>query len=265
MKRKSKLMSVLLILICLAVLQTLPVFFLKPVGSITLEERNIRVHFQLRDEEGAREVFDLLRTRSSQIYQQMNYTPQKPIDVYIYHTQKQLAVREAGLVTLLVAPGWHIGDSHGGTIMMLTPYGKAETHNHETILNATLHELVHSIVHYVNPDLSYFWDNGIATYLAGQKPLVEYYNSRPLPSVDDMHIENGIKFGNMGGYAYSYKYIEFLDSAYGWEKVIAYARGDGGYAEVFGKTERELYEEWSEYMSRGMDYPYGSQSKSKPD
>ncbi len=251
MKKKSKTNKTLIVVIAvlaLAIIQTLPVFFLKPIGNKTIVDKNISLYYEPGDEKGAKEVFDLLKAKSDEIRTKMEYQSDIPTEVYIYKTQKQLAIREAGFITLAIAPSWHIGDSHNGNIMMVSPYTPVKGHTHDTILTATLHELVHAIVYRINPDLSYFWDNGLATYLAQQKPEQNELNSHPVPSISDMHTENGLKFGEMGGYAFSYKYIEYLDKTYGWEKVLAYASGKGNYEEIFNKSEETIYQEWGEFL-----------------
>lgn len=251
MKRKlkrKKVLVVISIILALIVVQTLPAFFLTPFGSETLEDDSIHLTYQPGDEKGAREVFDLLKERSASIYSEMEYSRKDPIDVYIYKTQTSLAIREAGFITLTFAPDWYIGDSHNGNIMMVSPYTPVDSHTHDSILTATLHELVHSINFRINPDMSYFWDNGLATYLSEQVPLPSDYDRNNIPSLDDMHTENGLKFGNMGGYAYSYLYIQYLDETYGWDKVVAFAKGEGDYKGVFGKTEEEIYSDWGHYL-----------------
>ncbi len=241
---------VLCILLALLVVQTLPVFLMKPLASREMKNDFINLNYQKGDEAGASEVFDLLVEKSELIYKRMNHVRKEPIDVYIYKTQASLAIREAGFITLAIAPPWHIGDSHNGNIMMVSPNTKVKSHTHDSILTATLHELVHSIVYRMNSDLSYFWDNGLATYLADQVPKTDDYDINKIPSIDDMHTEDGLKFGNMGGYAYSYFYIQYLDKTYGWDKVVAYAKGEGDYNEVFNKTEKEIYNEWCEYLNK---------------
>jgi hypothetical protein len=251
MKKKfnrKRVIIVVSIIFALIVVQTLPVFFLAPFGSKTLKDDSIHLTYQPGDEKGAQEVFNLLKEKSASIYEKMDYSRKDPIDVYIYKTQSSLTIREAGFITLTFAPEWHIGDSHNGNIMMVSPYTPVESHTHDSILTATLHELVHSINHRINPDMSYFWDNGLATYLAEQVPNTSYYDPNKIPSLDDMHTDNGLKFGNMGGYAYSYFYIQYLDETYGWDKVVAYAKGEGDYKGVFGKTEKEIYTDWSHYL-----------------
>jgi hypothetical protein len=248
-KIKSKKTSIIIIcIIALAIIQTLPIFFPKPLGSQTITDKNIHLYYQLGDEKGAKEVFELLKDKSDEIRNRMNFKNSVPTKVYLYKTQNQLVIREAGFITLTFAPSWHIGDSHKGNIMMVSPYTVVKGHTHDSILKATLHELVHSIVYQMNPKLSYFWDNGLATYLAQQEPQEREINSMPIPTLRDMHTENGLKFGEMGGYAYSYKYIEYLDQTYGWEKVAAYASGKGDYEDVFQKSEEDIYRDWCKYM-----------------
>lgn len=251
MKKKwkfRKIFIIISIILLLAVVQTLPVFFMKPWGSETLSNDFIILNYQPGDEKGAKEVFELLKEKSESIYEKMNYVRKDPIKVYLYKTQFQLAIREAGLITIAFAPPWHIGDSHNGNIMMLSPCTQIKAHTHDSILTATLHELVHSIVFRINSDLSYFWDNGLATYLSEQIPNPADYDLNKIPTIEDMHTENGLKFGQMGGYAYSYFYIEYLDKTYGWDNVVAYAKSDGDYEKVFHKSEEEIYNEWVQYL-----------------
>lgn len=253
MKKKSKTEKAITTAICifvLIVIQTLPIFFPKPIGSKVIVDRNIHLYYQPEVEKGAYEVFELLNVKSDEIRKKMRFTSDTPTNVYLYKSQKQLAIREAGFITLTIAPSWHIGDSHNGNIMMVSPYTPVKNHTHDSILNATLHELVHSIVYQINPELSYFWDNGLATYLSKQKPQEREYVSRAFPTMEDMHTENGLKFGEMGGYAFSYKYIEYLDNTYGWDKVVAYASGNGSHEEVFSKSEEDIYSEWRLYMKK---------------
>jgi len=243
-KRGKRIMTVILVILSLLILQTLPRFFPKPLFAKTLNTGDIRVNYVKGDEKGAEEVLNLLTERGDEIRRQLNAPGQTRVEVHLYPTQWQLAIREAGFATLLVAPEWHIGDSHGGNIMMVSPYTPVRVHTHDSILAATLHEWVHAVNHEMNPDLNYFWDNGLATYLAGQVPDEAALRSMQIPSIADMHTENGIKFGEMGGYAFSYDYIRFLEKKWGWEAISKYAKGDSDYASAFGMNEEELYDLW---------------------
>lgn len=240
--------KVILVLLALVILQTLPVIFVMPIGSKQMSNETITVYYQEKDEKAAAEVFALLTMKADQIRADLGFEGDAATEVFLYHTQWQLAIREAGFATLLIAPSWHIGDSHNGNVMMVSPYTEVEGHDHESILTATLHEYVHSINHKTNPKLNYFWDNGLATFIAEQNPQADMIQSMAIPTVDQMQTDNGLTFANMGGYAFSYNYIEYLNNTYGWNKVVAYATGQGDYVEIFGKTEAEIHAEWCSHL-----------------
>lgn len=240
------------IIICILgviLLQTLPVFYKRPVNSKIQYNDRIAMYYQAGDDTGAQEVFELLAEESERIYAQLKAVQKEYIKIYIYTSQFSLSIRKAGLVTPIFAPSWYIGDSVKGNILMVSPNTIVKGHTHDSILNASLHELVHSIVYQINPKLSYFWDNGLATYLAHQRPSQDELQSFTIPSIEDMKTENEVKFGNMGGYAFSYHYIEFLDHKYGWDKIMAYARGAGTYEQIFQKSETDIYLEWCTAIS----------------
>ncbi|MGE5389917.1 MAG: hypothetical protein ACM3PE_02525, partial [Deltaproteobacteria bacterium] len=57
---RSKLMTIVICLMILALVQTLPIFFLKPMGARELAGRNVVVYYQPGDEKGAREIYNTL-------------------------------------------------------------------------------------------------------------------------------------------------------------------------------------------------------------
>ena len=100
----KRLMVIAGVVVLLIVLQTLPVFFAAPLGSRQMSGEVVRVHYQEADAQGAREVFDLLEKECAGLRAFMKAADTELTDVYIYHTQRQLAIREAGFITLAVAP-----------------------------------------------------------------------------------------------------------------------------------------------------------------
>jgi hypothetical protein len=238
------------IVVAILVIQTLPVFMLKPLGAKEYINKDVVVYYEPGDESGARDIFDLVTNNIAEIKARMRYESEKPLEIYVYKSQSSVAIREAGFAALLIAPSWFIGNSKNGVIRMVSPNTKVKGHTHDTVLNGTLHEVVHSINYYKNPRLSYFWDNGLATYLAKQKPDETAVSYAALPSLEDTQSNNPIKFGNMGGYAYSYSYVEYLEKTYGWDSVIGFASGEKDYQEAFGRSEQEIYADWGNYIKQ---------------
>ncbi len=236
------------VIVALLVVQSLPIFLMMPFGAQAYDNPDFVVYYEKGDEAGAREVFDLVQSSMGELKQRMAYQTDSKLQIYVYKAQSSVWIRKYGLATMLIAPTWYIGDTVGGVVRIVSPDTPVRGNTHDTILGAVLHEIVHSINYHKNPRLSYFWDNGLATYLSGQKPSSVSYWS--MPSLEDTHTENEIKFGNMGGYEYSYSYVEYLDAKYGWDKVIEYAAGGKTYEQVFGASEQQVYDGWAEYLKQ---------------
>jgi hypothetical protein len=234
----------LAVLVALVILQSLPVLFLKPFGALAYANDDVLVYYQRGDEAGAKEVFDLVSSHIGEINARLKYQPRQPLEIFVYKAQSSLWMRKYGLVTLLIAPTWYVGDNQGAAVKLVSPNTPVRGHTHDSILNAILHEVVHSVNYRKNPRLSYFWNNGLATYLAEQVPPEGSVSYLDAPTLEQTHTSNEIQFGEMGGYFYSYSYIAYLDQAYGWDRVVDFASGGKTYEQVFGTSEQAIYDAW---------------------
>lgn len=249
MKKLLKVMAIIIaFIIVLGIIQTLPVFFLKPFGAREIKGRNVNVFYQRGDEKGAKEVFDILEATAGEIRKKLEFNNDKPTDVYVYSNQKSLWIRKYGLVTILGAPYWFVGDNKGDQVVMVSPYASVQGNDHDSILSVAIHELVHTINYQINPKLSYWNDNAMATFLAKQQPYKGFTSYSPIPTIDDMKSENEKRFGDIGGYQYSYTYMEFLSKKFEWSKILELIRGGKTYDEIFQKSEQEIYNEWIVYV-----------------
>lgn len=246
-KLLKKILALLVMIVIISIAQYIPALFLKTPDMKVKEGQYVIVYYQKGDDKGAQEVFNLLETNASKIRQKLDFSETSKTRMYIYRKQSTFHMRKAGLITLLIAPKWYIGDNKGDTALMVSPYSDVSVHDHDSILSAAPHEMIHTINYLVNPKLSYWIDNGVAGYLSNQKPQEGFTKRSKVPSFEDTHIENEIKFGNIGGYEYSYLYIEFIDKIYGWESMVRLVKGES-YNEVFSKTEKEVYDEWIKYL-----------------
>ncbi|MFY9497054.1 MAG: hypothetical protein WAP29_08085, partial [Halanaerobiales bacterium] len=167
MNKKIKIYSDLSIILLLLLIQSLPVVMLKPSDTEVLKGNNVIVYYNSSDKAGATKVFEVLETGAGGIRKKLEFENTDPIEVYVYKNQESLWIRKYGLVTLLGAPEWYIGDNKGDKVLIVSPDADTRVHNSDSILSAAMHELVHAINYQINPELSYWLDNGIATYLAG--------------------------------------------------------------------------------------------------
>lgn len=247
-KKKRKIIILVFVFVMIVVVQSLPVFILKNIGMKNMYGKYVNVYYDSDDESGSNMVFDKLENTMQQISNKLNYETNTNTDVYVYKNQSSLHIRKFGLITLIMAPDWYIGDNKGPVALMVSPNTDVNGHNEESIMSAATHELVHTINYRINNKLSYFIDNGVATYLAEQKPHENLTEVIPIPSIEFLDVENELEFGNNGGYQYSYVFIEFLDKEYGWSSVIELIQGNKSYEGIFFKNREEIYNEWIEYL-----------------
>lgn len=124
-------------------------------------------------------------------------------------------------------------------------------HSYESVLSASIHELAHAYNYQLNPNMSYWLNNGLAGFLSGQEPSHDWLDQVPIPTLKDTRIKGllaPIKFAGFGGYEYSYLYFEYLDSAYSWEEIVRLAK-TGNYFDSLGVSEEEVYQAWVHYLS----------------
>ena len=69
-----------------------------------------------------------------------------------------------------------------------------------------------------------------------------------IPTYEDTCTRNPIRFSNCGGYTFANTYIEYLESTYGWSKVLELIYTEK-YEQVFGKSSEEIYDEWVLYLN----------------
>jgi hypothetical protein len=246
-KKLKYLLAILAVVILVGILQCTPIWKLKTSDMQVKEGQYVEVYYQAGDEDGAFEVYDLLEASAKEIREKLQYSQQSKTKMYIYKNQTSLHIRKAGFITLIFAPEWYIGDNKKDVALMVSPYAEVSVHDHDSILSAAPHELIHAINYQINPKLSYWLDNGIAGYLSKQTPSPNFMKMNKIPTFKDTKTENEIKFGKIGGYNYSYSYVEYLDKTYGWDKVIRILKGES-YKAVFSKSEEDIYNEWVLYL-----------------
>lgn len=249
MNTKYKFISIISsCLAILAIIQTIPIFLLKPIGARELNGPRIILYYEPGDKKGANEVYGILDRNAMDIRKKLNLSDSRPTKVYVYAKQSSLFIRKYGLITLLIAPEWYIGDNKGDKLLMVSPYANVTGNDHDSIISATIHELVHTINYQINPRLSYWINNGVATYLANQKPYDKFTRDQPIPVFNDLKSDNEIRFGKIGGYQYSYSYIDFINKKYGWNSVLDLVYGKKSYNDIFSKSDGDIYMEWVEFL-----------------
>lgn len=201
-----------------------------------------------KEETAAADVFEYADAETEQIALLLGFDKKQDIRIFIYDSQKTMQEKKYGLIGPLLGLDWYIGDNIGTDVILTSPANPGPAHTYEDNKYAVLHEIVHAHISVMNPKIHLWLTEGCALYLTnGTAFSKEYLETMPIPTFEDTLTRNPIRFANCGGYTFAHTYIEYIDLSYGWDKVLELIKTED-YEIVLGKSQREIYDEWVEYL-----------------
>jgi hypothetical protein len=148
---------------------------------------------------------------------------------------------------LSVAYGdWVAGAMYEGQVLAASPENPGSEKSYGDILQILVHEYVHTWVFQINEMSNVWLDEGLASYLAGQKSTLP----PELPGFDVFQKDDLGVFMDNDGNAIGYSYIAYLDAAYGSENIIQLIQTND-YETTFGKSVFDVFTEWVRYVEAG--------------
>lgn len=248
MKLKKIKFTILIIIGCfvlLLLLTFIPILSLKTFGMSELHGKYVTVYYE-KEKVAAQAILNKLDAKSSYIAQKLGFKQPLHLKIYIYDKQSTFHTKKYGLLTLFFNLDWYIGDNIGTKVLLTSPANPGPAHSYNEIVNQVcVHESVHSYNSVLNSNMPLWMNEGLALYIAGQKPTD--FNESTIPSQNDMHTANPITFSNIGGYTYAYLYVQYLDKTYGWNKVVILAK-TSNFNMAFSKNESDIYSGWVKYL-----------------
>jgi hypothetical protein len=253
-QKRAGLRKVLVILCLLVVgllllifINFIPTFYLKNPGMNTLQGEYITVYYE-KEETAARDVFSLTERESGYIAAKLGFTSPQDIKLYIYDRQSAMQMKKYGLIVLFLNLEWYIGDNRGTNVLLTSPANPGNAHDYDEVKTASVHEMVHAYNSLLNPHMPLWVNEGMAGYLAGQKPREDLYDTVYfVPDIKQTHTNSPLEFSNIGGYDFAYTYVEYMDEAFGWESFLAYAK-TGDFSIAFGIDEQRVYDGWVGFL-----------------
>ena len=256
MGKKSILIKRLLIGVCVVlgivitglVINFIPTWNLKTSGMKVLEGNWVNVYYE-KEEAAAKDVFEYADLATEAIAKKLGFDKKQDINVYIYDYQSTMQKKKYGFIGPMLGLDWYIGDNIGTEVILTSPANPGKVHDYDDNKYAVLHEIVHAYISVKNPDIHLWLTEGTALYLSNGEPFYREYLTRwYIPSYKDTCTRNPIRFADCGGYTFAHTYIEYIDNTYGWDKVLELIETDN-YKECFGKTQKNIYDEWVEYIT----------------
>jgi hypothetical protein len=249
MKKSKKIILIILAIIlsiaAILLITFIPTFNLKTNDMLTFESDHFVIFYEKQDENVLKDISAKLNEGYNKISETAKISADYKTKVYIYKNIDELHVKKYGFLGLFFGPKWYIGDNVQNKVIIVSPNSPGPEHTYDSIVDATLHEYVHTLMWNINPNLSKFLNEGMAGYISGNtKPE---YKLQTLPNFSDTKISNPITFGNTGMYQMSYTYIEYLDENYGMERTMQLI-STGDYNKTFNRSEEEMFNEWIEFL-----------------
>lgn len=201
--------------------------------------------FYEKEDVAAHDVFELAEKESPRIARLLGFAEPVKINIYVYDKQETFWSKRMGFLSQIMNFNWYIGDNRGTDVLLLSPANTNSDHSYDSIKNAVVHEMVHAYNSVLNPNMKLWFNEGLAVYLAGQKPVDDFYKYFSIPEISQMHTADNAEFSEFGGYQFAYTYIAYLAEKYGFHRVLEFAK-TADYEQTFGKSEKEIYSEWKE-------------------
>ena len=249
MKKLRKFIAMFLSVLAISIfVLILPTLKLKTSTMKVRESEHFTFYYEEKDTKAIEDIENALESMYEKINKAMNFTKDKKSEIYIYGDLETLHKKKYGYIGAMVGPDWYIGDNIKDKIIIVSPLNPGPSHSYESVVQAAVHEYVHTVVYQINSKTPKFLNEGLAGYLSGNtKPN---YKINLIPTFEDTKISNPIKFGNSGMYGASYTYIHFLEEQYGMSKVLELVRTPKEYEKIFGVSEDDIYNNWIEFIER---------------
>lgn len=239
--------GVLNVMILACIINLLPTFSLKTLGMNVIEGQWVDLYYET-EKEAAEDVFQYADSQTEFIAKKLGFGEKQDVKIYIYDFQRTMQTKKYGYIAPLLGLDWYIGDNIGTNVILTSPANPGAVHTYDNNKYAVLHEIVHAYISVRNPDIHLWLTEGTALYLSnGDEFYKDYLNEISIPTYKDTCTGNPIRFSNCGGYTFAHTYIEYIDVTYGWDSVLLLIETED-YAECFGKSQEEIYEEWAAYI-----------------
>lgn len=251
-RRKKKVGRFILVtIVCLCLIcfiNFIPTFNLETSNMSLLEGKWVNVYYET-EKDAAEDVFQYADAETEDIAEKLGFDKKQNINIYIYDHQSTMQKKKYGYIGPLLGLDWYIGDNIGTDVILTSPANPGKVHDYDNNKYAVLHEIVHAHISVKNPNIHLWLTEGMALYLSnGEEFYKEYLEEMKIPTYEDTCTRNPIRFSNCGGYTFANTYIEYLESTYGWSKVLELIETEK-YEQVFGKSSEEIYDEWVLYLN----------------
>lgn len=219
-------------------------------NMLVYETKHFTVYYETLEKTTLQDIEEKLESNHSNIQDFFGTNQNQKSRIVIYDSVARFQRAYLGLFLSLLYGDWAAGGSYQDLVLVTSPENPGTQHTYEDVLEMIVHEYVHTCVYQQNEMPDIWLDEGMATFMAGQKSQLP----SAIPGFDAMQKQDMDTFLENNGYAFSYTYVEYLVKAYSNKKVVGLIRTNN-YEETLGKSARDIYHEWVMYLETEY-YPH---------
>ena len=212
-------------------------------GMQVYETEHFDIYYETLEQKTISDIEESLETSYSDIQSFFNLGLDHRGKLIVYEDVGKFQRAYLGFILSLAYGDWASGAAYQDFVLVTSPENPGSEHTYDDILEIIVHEYVHTLVYQKNEMPNIWLDEGVASYLAGQKSELP----PTIPGFEALQAEDMSTFLDNDGYAFSYVYVEYLVEVYGNAKVIRLIETND-YDGVLGKSAMEIYNEWLIYL-----------------
>jgi hypothetical protein len=220
--------------------------------NLRKETQHFIIHYTEFDKRCIDKVSEVLENSYNRITNNFNQQLHEKLIIEIHPDHNQLHIA----LGFPNAPDWVRGGVGIGKIVIASPLNPPPGSEFYNVLNTAVHEFVHIIVNKINDNTPRWLNEGIACYEAKDnnenwiiKTVKNGLVNNIIPTFKDLDTGKDFEmFFNRNGYQYSYTIVESIIKLFGYDKLHKLIKSPTSFEEIFGITEDELQDKWSDYI-----------------
>ncbi len=207
------------------------------------ETEHFMIYYETLKQKTLNDLEKKLETRYATIQDFFSLRQAQKGRIVVYASVERFQRAYLGIFLSLLYGDWASGAAYQDLVLVTSPENPGTQHTYEDVLEIATHEYIHTLVYQQNETPNIWLDEGVATFLSGQKSKLPL----SVPRFEAMQKQDMNTFLENEGYAFSYVYVEYLVKVYGNEKVVNLISSND-YEETFDKSAFDIYNEWVSYV-----------------
>jgi hypothetical protein len=204
----------------------------------------VTIYYEELNQQTLKDIEQKLETNYAGIHRFFGLNDHHNGKIIVYKNVERFQRAYLGIFLSYLFGDWAAGAAHQDMVLVTSPENPGDQHTYADILEIVVHEYVHTLIYRLNENADIWLDEGLATYLAGQKSEL---SRTPIPTFEQMQSQDQNEFVENDGYTWGYMYVKYLVTTYGAEKVIDLVKTND-FEACLGKSKLAIYEEWVEQL-----------------